>query len=66
MVPAMANPRAKGEYEPNRTIRMGERWDLLGEVYGSRNRASLFDQFAAWMLHEPGAKLPKRVRPSSD
>lgn len=62
----MANPRAKGEYEPNRTIRMGDRWERLGEVYGSRNRARLFDEFAAWMLREPGAKLPKRAEPTTD
>lgn len=42
---------------------MGDRWDRLGEEYGERSRSALFDQVAAWLLREEGARLPRRVEP---
>jgi hypothetical protein len=48
-------------HTPTHSIRMGDRWDLLGEAYGDRARSALFEQVAAWLLREPGAKLPQRV-----
>lgn len=42
---------------------MGNRWERLGELYGSRSRSELFDEVAAWLLREPGARLPERAKP---
>lgn len=55
--------RAKGEHTPTRSIRMGDRWDELERVYGRGTRSALFEQVAAWLLREPGAKLPERKSP---
>lgn len=49
-------------HTPVRSLRMDdERWKLLGEVYGARNRSAILNEVAAWLLREPGAKLPPRA-----
>jgi hypothetical protein len=56
--------RAKGDHKPTHSIRMeDDLWDELGEVYGERSRSGLFEQWAAWTLRRPGAKLPERKTP---
>lgn len=50
----------KDKHTPTRSIRMGKRWDDLEDLYGKRSRSQLFEQVAAWLLREPGAKLPER------
>jgi hypothetical protein len=51
------------KYVPTRSIRMGDRWERLGAEYGARGRSKLFEQVAAYLLREPGAKLPERAKP---
>ena len=58
--PVKAEDRDRG-HTPVRSIRMGARWDRLETVYGKRKRSELLDQVAAWLLREPGAKLPPRA-----
>ena len=49
-------------HTPNRSIRMRKGlWDGLGEVYGDRQRSAVLAQCAAYLLREPGAKLPPRA-----
>lgn len=52
--------RDKGDHTPTRSIRMGDRWERLGAVYGARARSALFEELAAWLLCERGAKRPER------
>lgn len=40
---------------------MGARWEALETVYGRRKNSALLNQCAAWLLREPGAKLPPRA-----
>jgi hypothetical protein len=37
-----------------------ERWAGLGDVYGLRERSTVINEVVAWLLREPGAKLPER------
>ena len=36
------------------------RWDAFGALVGIRDRARIVNEFIAWFVGEPGAKLPKR------
>lgn len=55
-------PSPNETHTPVRSIRMDdERWDRLGEHYGQRNRSAVLNEVVAWLLREPGAKLPPRV-----
>lgn len=59
-----AVPSPNPEHTPVRSIRVGDkRWDRLGEEYGARNRSAVLNEVIAWLLREPGAKLPKRIDP---
>ena len=40
---------------------MGDRWEHLEAVYGKRQCSAVLNQVAAWLLREPGAKLPPRA-----
>lgn len=54
-------------HTPKRSIRMGDpAWNGLGAQYGARQRSAILAQCVAYLLREPGAKLPERApRPSS-
>jgi hypothetical protein len=54
--------RPARDHTPQQNIRMSRtRWRRLGEVYGDRARSKLFNDFAAYMLREPGARCPRRA-----
>jgi hypothetical protein len=40
-----------------------ERWERLGQAYGKNKRSAVLNDVVAWLLREPGAKLPQRVDP---
>lgn len=40
---------------------MGDRWERLEAVYGDRQVSAVLNQCAAYLLREPGAKLPPRA-----
>ncbi len=55
-------PSPNPNHTPVQSVRMGKaRWDALGEVYGERQRSAVLNEVAAWLLREPGAKLPARA-----
>lgn len=60
----------QGKHTPMRPIRIDDHlWERLGEVYGPRARSTVIRQCAAYLLREPGAKLPPRAPapgPSTD
>lgn len=50
------------QHTPVRATRMDdERWDRLGDLYGQRNRSAVLNEVVAWLIREPGAKLPARA-----
>ena len=67
--PVKAEDRERG-HTPVRSVRMGDRWDHLEAVYGKRKVSGVLNEVAAWLLREPGAKLPPRAplpeRPAND
>lgn len=52
-------------YTKHRPIRVpSSRWDAFGALVGARARAKVINEFIAWYVGEPGAKLPKRPKPA--
>lgn len=48
-------------FTKHRPIRVAKpRWDAFGLLVGPRSRAKIVNEFIAWYIREPGAKLPKR------
>lgn len=59
-----AVPSPNELHTPVRSVRMSdERWERLAELYGARNRSNVINEVVAWLLREPGAKLPPRAQP---
>lgn len=53
-------------HTPHRPIRVPkDRWDAFGLLVGVRSRAKVVNEFIAWYVREPGARLPQRP-PVSD
>lgn len=51
-------------HTPHRMIRIGDdRWRAFGLLVGVRNRSRVVNEFIAWYVGEPGAKLPRRPKP---
>jgi hypothetical protein len=59
--PQIMVSRAKDTHTINRVVRMGDEWDDLGAVVGSRQRAETIRALVRWWLRTPGAKLPERL-----
>lgn len=53
---------ANENHTPVHSVRMpDDRWERLGEVYGERGRSAALNEAAAYLLREPGARLPARA-----
>lgn len=53
-------------HTPHRPIRVGQtRWDRFGALAGVRSRAKVVNEFIAWYVGEPGAKLPRPPKPTA-
>lgn len=54
-------------HTPHRMVRIGdERWNRFGLLAGVRERSRVINEFVAWYVGEPGAKLPRRPKPADD
>lgn len=52
-------------YTKHRPIRVNKvRWEAFGALVAPRSRAAVINEFIAWYVGEPGAKLPKRPKPA--
>jgi hypothetical protein len=59
-------PSPNPDHTPVRSLRVDkERWEKFGTAYGERNRSAVLNEVIAWLLREPGARLPKRVDPEA-
>lgn len=66
MSTATMSPMAEqdtGKHTPHRPMRVPQgRWDAFGALVGVRQRTRIVNEFIAWYVGEPGAKLPKRPK----
>jgi hypothetical protein len=52
-------------HTPHRMVRISDdRWSKFGALVGLRERSRVINEFVAWYVGEPGAKLPKRPKPA--
>lgn len=52
-------------HTPHRMVRVSdERWSAFGVLAGLRERSRVINEFIAWYVGEPGAKLPRRPKPA--
>ncbi len=50
-------------HTPHRPVRVNtKRWDAFGVLVGIRARTSVVNEFIAWYIGEPNAKMPKRPK----
>lgn len=51
-------------HTPHRMVRVPDpRWTAFGALAGLRERSRVINEFIAWYVGEPGAKMPKRPKP---
>lgn len=51
-------------HTPHRMVRIPDvRWNQFGLLVGMRERSRVINEFVAWYVGEPGAKLPRRPKP---
>lgn len=54
-------------HTPHRPMRVPQgRWDAFGALVGIRNRTRVVNEFIAWYVGEPDAKMPRRPKPAAD
>lgn len=58
-----AEPETFTRHRPIRVAK--DRWDAFGALVGPRSRAKIVNEFIAWYIREPGAKLPERPKPAA-
>lgn len=54
-------------HTPHRPMRVPQsRWEAFGAIVGLRHRTRVVNEFIAWYVGEPGAKLPRPPKPSAE